>query len=110
MNKLILALILSSTLAACATAPMLPKPLPLVAQKQKVQLPPDLLVDCQNLTPLDPTKTYTQGVTVDIIANWASENRDCVQRFAKVRDLTAQAFNINIDAHGNVVVPAVVSK
>ena len=110
MNKLISTLAISFALAGCAAAPMPPKPLPLVQQTQTVQLPPGLLVDCQPLTPLAPGQTYTQGQSVDIVAQWASEDRDCVQRFAKVRDLAAQAFNINIDSHGNVVAPVSVSK
>jgi hypothetical protein len=111
MNKLILALsVVAIALSGCQTAPMAPKPLPLVEQKQTVQLPPSLLVDCQDLTKLDPTQNYSQGASVDIIAQWAAEHRDCVQRFAKVRNLAAQAFNIHIDEHGNVVDPVTVSK
>jgi len=95
-------------LYGCGVAPTqaLPKPLPLVAQTQTVNIPPDLLVDCQPLAKLDPTKTYSQGDSVDVVSTWSAEHLDCSIRFKKLRDLTAKAFNINIDAQGNVI-PAV---
>ena len=93
-------------LSACTTAPptqALPKPLPLVAQTQTVNIPPDLLVDCQPLSKLDTTKTYNQGDSIDVVSTWSAEHLDCSIRFKKLRDLTAKAFNINIDAQGNVI-------
>jgi len=108
MIKNILILFCLTVLAACAIQPKpLPKPLPLVEQTRTVNLPPDLLKDCSPLTPLVPTKVYDQGATVGVVKKWAAEHQDCAQRFATVRDLTAKAFNIKIDAHGNVItVPA----
>jgi hypothetical protein len=106
--KNILASILLIALTACATQPKpLPKPLPLVAQKQQVNVPPDLLKNCKDLTKLDPTKAYDQGATVGVTKIWSAEHTDCEQRFLAVRNLVAQAFNLNIDAQGNLISAAI---
>jgi len=95
-------------LAACATPRKpLPKPLPLVEQKRQIPLPPDLLKNCMDLTKLDPTKTYNQGQTVTVVKAWSSEHYDCEQRFVSVRNLVAQAFNLHIDAQGNLISAAI---
>jgi hypothetical protein len=105
--KIVYLLVVVCSLAGCMTAPKdLPKPLPLVSQTQTVVIPPELLIDCEPLSPLTPNTTYTQGQSVDVASTWAAEHRDCMLRFQKLRDLTAKAFNINIDEHGNEV-PAV---
>src|ERR1700684_4739813 len=98
MNKL-LTILLVSALAGCAVTPKnLPKPLPLVHQDQTVVIPPSLLVDCAPLTQLDMTRTYSQGETLNTVSTWESEHYDCMIRFQKLRNLTAKAFDINIDA------------
>lgn len=90
--------------AGCSTVPAnLPKPLPLVTQKQTVVIPPELLVNCQPMTQLTPSTAYNQGSTVDVIRTWSAQHQDCMSRFQKLRDLTAKAFNINIDAQGNEI-------
>lgn len=106
--KNILSILCLTILAACASQPQpLPKPLPLVEQTRTVNLPPDLLKDCAPLTPLTPNTAYDQGASVTVVKTWAAAHQDCVQRFADVRNLTAKAFNIKIDAHGNVVTQTV---
>jgi hypothetical protein len=105
MKKLII--ISSLVFSGCAIAPKnLPKPLPLIHQDQTVVIPPSLLLDCTPLTQLDPNRTYSQGDSVTVTSTWAAEHGDCMLRFQKLRNLTAKAFNINIDTHGNMVVPA----
>ena len=107
MKKLILVSTLAVLFSGCASAPKnLPKPLPLVHQDQTVVIPPSLLVDCTPLTPLDPTHTYSQVDSVMVTASWAAAHQDCSLRFQKLRNLTAKAFNINIDAQGNEIIPA----
>src|SRR5271163_2685672 len=106
--KNILILLCLLFLSACAVQQQpKAKPLPLVEQTRTVNLPPDLLKDCTSLTPLTPNTSYDQGASVGVVKKWAAENQDCAQRFTAVRNLTAQAFNIKIDVHGNVITPTV---
>lgn len=82
--------------AGCAslTQPVVPD-VPLIAPKTTITVPPMLIADCQPLTPLDPSKSYTQGDTLDAISVWKGQYDDCSGRFKKYVDLTAKALNID---------------
>jgi len=87
-------------LAGCATSPEKPvvPDVPIVPQKQTVNIPPGLIAPCAPLTPLDQTRTgYSQGDSVDVVQVWADEHTDCAVRFQNFVNIVSKYLNINLD-------------
>jgi hypothetical protein len=81
-------------LYGCGSQPTITAtPLPIVAPKEEVNIPPELLEKCPPMKTL-PVRKYAQGETLVTAQTWQDMYTACANKQAKLSDLTAEAFDI----------------
>lgn len=84
-------------LYGCGTAPQAPvsaTPLPIVAPKETVVIPKEIMDPCTPVAKL-PRQKYTQQGTLDVATVWQNAYTNCANKHKKLSDLAAKAFNID---------------
>ncbi|QRE00075.1 hypothetical protein [Burkholderia phage BCSR5] len=95
---LCLAVIVLVFAVGCTTAPVQVQPtIPMVPQKERVNIDPALLEDCDQYLDAMPDRTLNQKDFLDQAARWNAQYQSCRRNHQSLAEVVRKAFNMNAD-------------